>query len=105
MDARIPIPNRLDPKIVLLIEELAAKKAQENVDTMQAERDEITIRKVLKAVIVRCNSLFGIGAERALRLIEAVNHDMTTEDPEEVWRRIDNRLEQMGLQFYEREAY
>lgn len=30
---------------------------------------------------------------------------MTTEDPEEVWRHIDTRLEQMGLTFYEKEAY
>lgn len=105
LKARIPPQNRLDPEIMAIIEELSQKKAQAKVDEMQAERDEITIRKVLKAVIVRCNSLFGIGAERALRLIEAVNHDMVTEDPEEVWRRIDGRLEQMGLDFYEKEAY
>ena len=73
MKSRIPLQNRLDPEIMAIIEELSQKKAQAKVDEMQAERDEITIRKVLKAVIVRCNSLFGIGAERALRLIEAVN--------------------------------
>ena len=70
-----------------------------------AKRDEATIRKVMKAFTVRNNDLHGIGAERALRLIEAVNKDMVTEDPEEVWRHIDERLEQMGLSFYEKEEY
>ena len=105
MKARIPAERKLSPEIVEMIEELAMKKAQAIVDEMQAERDEITIRKVMKAFTVRNNSRHGIGAGRALLLIEDVNRDMTTEDPEEVWRRIDNRLEQMGLQFYEREAY
>lgn len=105
MNSRITPENRLHPKTIALIEELAEKKAREKVDALQAERDEITIRMVMKAFTVRNNDLYGIGADRATRLIEAVNRDMTTEDPEEVWRHIDTRLEQMGLTFYEKEAY
>lgn len=105
MEARVPIEKRLDPRIVALIEELAEKKARQKLDELQAARDEITIRKVMKAFTVRNNDLHGIGAERATNLIKAVNRDMTTEDPEEVWRHIDARLDQMGLEFYEKEAY
>lgn len=105
MNSRIPAVNRLDPKIVALIEELAEKKAREKVDSLQAARDEKTIRMVMKAFTVRNNDLHGIGAKRAARLIEAVNRDMATEDPEEVWRHIDERLAQIGLEFYDKEEY
>ena len=97
--------NRLDPKTIAMIEELAEKKAKAKVEELQAARDEITIRKFLKAFTVRNNDRHGIGARRAVLLIEDVNRDMVTEDPEEVWRHIDDRLEQMGLDFYEREEY
>ena len=105
MNSRIPVENRLHPEIIALIEELAEKKARAKVEELQAARDEKTIRMVMKSFIVRCNDLFGIGAGRALRLIEAVNRDMTTEDPEEVWRHIDERLAQIGLEFYDKEEY
>ena len=105
MKAHIRPEDRLSPSIIAMIEELSEKKARAKVDELQAERDEKTIRMVMKSFIVRANDLFGIGAERATRLIKKVNEDMVTEDPEEVWRHIDGRLEQMGLEFYEKEVY
>lgn len=105
MKSRIPPELRLAPSTNAVIRELADKWAHEKLEELQAKRDEDTIRRVLKSFTVRNNDLYGIGAERAVKLLKAVETDMTTEDPEEVWRHIDARLEQMGLDFYEKEAY
>lgn len=101
MKSRIPPKRKVSPGVLRVAEELA----QQRLEELQAERDEMTIRKVIKSFTVRNNDLHGIGAERATNLIKAVDRDMTTEDPEEVWRHIDARLEQMGLEFYEKEVY
>lgn len=105
MDALIRPENKLDPGIVKLVEALARKRAVELVDEMRAQIEKETIRKTIKSFTVRNHTLNGIGAQRAVRVIEAVNNDMTTEDPEEVWRHIDTHLAQMGLEFYEKEVY
>ena len=104
MNARVPAINRLSQKTIEIIEQVAEERAKIKAEEEFAKRESDYLRRILKLVCVHNHHLFGIGAERALRLIQAINEDVIREDEELLWKHTDDYLNQIGLTFYEREA-
>lgn len=103
MNARIPPANRLAKSTINVIDEYANQQAQARADAKMARREAQYFRRMLKIVCVANNKEFGIGAKRAMRLINRISTMLADEDDDLIMRHVDEYLAKMGLEFWDAE--
>ena len=103
MKARIPAANRLARSTINVIDEYANQQMQARADAEMARRESWYLQRILKIVRVANNKEFGIGAKRALRLINRISTMLADEDDDLIMRHVDEYLAKMGLEFWDAE--
>lgn len=85
--------------------QLMSNRSLQAVDEYILEESHNVSRRLFKLVAVAANELYGFGAERNLKLSQRVgNLIIEHQDDEIFWQHVDQRCDQMGLD-YEPENY